>query len=73
MKTNKTVQHYIGYMLSDIIKDIRKNSLRVPTCCYCDTEESLFKHQGSYVCSSCLESWDKLKFNHLTKRYRKVR
>ena len=46
-----------------------------PRCAYgCgyDDEEMLFRHKGELTCATCLESWEGLRYNHATKRYRKV-
>jgi len=47
-----------------------------PKCGYCedfqDDPELIFKHRGDYVCACCLESWEGLRYNHATKRFRRV-
>jgi len=46
-----------------------------PCCAYgCgyDDEDLLFRHKGELTCASCLESWEGLRYNHSTNRFRKV-
>ena len=46
-----------------------------PRCAYgCgyDDKEMLFQHKGELTCATCLESYEGIVYNHVTKRYRKA-